>query len=145
MEGTFHNLFETSEAASFESQSDFVLRLTEYLRSWFKHTGYDQTYGNLETLMVKSCYFKSQPKAIQIFIKERGQKLTLEQMVTFSELHRDVLGKMPGQNKSGSKFLSSKNENTSSDKANYGNLVSVTKNVDRVVKSVPTYSKNVAG
>ena len=58
-EGTFRKLFLNSKTAPMESQSDFVQRLTGYLRSWLKHSGYDQTYEDLETMMVKNCYFKS--------------------------------------------------------------------------------------
>jgi hypothetical protein len=144
-EGTFRKLFLTSKTAPMESQSDFAQRLTGYLRSWLKHAGYDQTYDDLETLMVKSCYFKSQPKPIQIFIKEKGQKLTLEQMITFSESYRDAHGIIPGEIESGNKFLSGKNEKIFTQKATKGNVASVTKNVDRVDKSTPTQTKIVEG
>ena len=143
-EGTFRKLFLNSKTAPMESQSDFVQRLTGYLRSWLKHSGYDQTYEDLETMMVKNCYFKSQPKPIQIFIKERGQRLTLEQMVTFSESYRDAHGIVPGENESGNKFLSSKNEK-SSHKIDKGNLASVNKTTDRNGKSTPAQTKNVEG
>jgi hypothetical protein len=144
-EGTFRKLFLTSKTAPMENQSDFAQRLTGYLRSWLKHAGYDQTYDDLETLMVKICYFKSQPKHIQIFIKEKGQKLTLEQMITFSESYRDAHGIIPGEIESGNKFLSGKNEKNFTHKATKGNVASVTKNVDRVDKSTPTQTKIVEG
>jgi hypothetical protein len=95
-EGTFRKLFHTAKTNPLESQTDFAQRLKDYLQNWLKYAGYEQTYENLETLLVKNNFFKSQPKPVQIFLKEHGSGLSLDEMVKLSESYRDAHGIIAG-------------------------------------------------
>jgi hypothetical protein len=53
--------------------------------------GYNQTYEDLEELIVKDVYFNSQPREVQIFLKETG-KLSLKEMTSRSEHYREAHG-----------------------------------------------------
>ena len=90
-EGSFRRLFFESRTTSHESQTDFAMRLTIYLRNWLRLAGgKTESYDDLETLFIKNNYFRSQPKCIQVFIKEHGSHLSLQDMVRLSEAYREA-------------------------------------------------------
>ena len=89
--GSFRRLFFESRTINHESQTDLAVRLTTYLRNWLRLAGgKDESYDDLETLFIKNSYFRSQPKCIQVFIKEHGSHLSLQDMVRLSEAHREA-------------------------------------------------------
>jgi len=52
--------------------------------------GNAKLYEDLEALLIKNNYFRSQPKCIQVFIKEHGSHLSLLDMVRLSEAYREA-------------------------------------------------------
>lgn len=107
-EGSFRRLFFECKTANHESQTDFAHRLTTYLRNWLKLAGGKaESYEDLETLLVKNNYFRSQPKCIQVFIKEHGSHLSLQEMVKLSEAYREAHD-IKAENENFSKFSKDK-------------------------------------
>ena len=57
-EGSYRKLFQNAKTNPLESQGDFSQRLRVYLRNWLKYAGLQQTYEDLENLLVRNNYFK---------------------------------------------------------------------------------------
>jgi hypothetical protein len=77
-------------------------------------------HENLQTLLVKSSFFKSQPEPMQIFLKEHGSGLSLEEMVKLSESYRDahaiIAGAMESDHGQGKSKFVKKNDKPNNDR-----------------------------
>ena len=73
------------------------------------HAGFEETYDGLRTLLVRNVYLKSQPQDVQTFIKEKGLKVSLDEMITLSESYREAHNVGVGQESKPHQFLKKRN------------------------------------
>ena len=91
MEGGYRKRFKQSKIENGETPEQFLDRLRRYLQKWCHMAGFEQTYGGLESLILRDQFFIKCDKSLQTFQKEK-RKMTLKEMSLAAANYIDARG-----------------------------------------------------
>src|SRR5664279_1263067 len=87
---SFRKRFLQAKVMTNENLYDFADRLKKYFVEWVAKAEYTMTVDDLVEHVIKDRFFESQSQALKLFLKERGKRMKLSEMVSLADDYQEA-------------------------------------------------------